>query len=259
MDIIKYNKAAWNREVERGNKWTIPASPTEIRDARAGKWKILLTPSKPVPPDWFPKVEGLSILCLASGGGQQGPILAAAGGRVTVLDNSPKQLDGDRFVAKRDSLSIRTLEGDMRDLSQFKDGSFGLIVHPASNVFVPDIRLVWKEAFRVLRVGGVLLSGFVNPATYLFDWELAESTGKLHVKYKLPYTDIKDLDEAEKQKKLLDGEPMEFSHTLDDQIGGQLDAGFVITGFYEDRQEAEDKDPLAPYMATCIATRAAKA
>jgi len=30
--------------------------------------------------------------CLASGGGQQGPVLAAAGAHVTVFDNSPRQL-----------------------------------------------------------------------------------------------------------------------------------------------------------------------
>ena len=123
---------------------------------------------------------------------------------------------------------------------------------------MPDVRIVWKEAFRVLRKGGVLLSGFMNPAVYLFDWELAESTGKLHVKYKLPYADVTDLDEAEKQKKLEKGEPMEFSHTLNDQIGGQTDAGFVITGFYEDRQGPEAKDPFRLYMATYIATRAVK-
>ncbi len=146
----------------------------------------------------------------------------------------------------------------MRDLSRFTDASFDLIFHPVSNTFVTDVRVVWKEAFRVLRKGGVLLSGFSNPAIYLFDWELAERTGELHVKYKLPYSDETDLDEEEKQRRLSKGEPMEFSHTLDDQIGGQIDAGFVITGFYEDRYGLGDKDPVSPYMATEFATRAVK-
>jgi len=258
MDIRKYNQIAWDQEVIKGNKWTIPVSSEVVQQARNGNWSIVLTPTIPVPNEWFPPLNGLDVLCLASGGGQQGPILAAAGARVTVLDNSPKQLEGDRFVAGRDSLFIRTVEGDMRDLSQFKDVSFGLIVHPVSNTFVPDVNLVWREAFRILHKGGVLLSGFMNPVNYLFDWELAENTGELHVKYKIPYADVNELDEAEKQKRLANSEPMEFSHTLDDQIGGQIDAGFVITGFYEDRQGPEDKDPLAPYMATCIATRAVK-
>jgi len=84
--------------------------------------------------------------------------------------------------------------------------------------------------------------GFTNPAVYLFDWELAEHTGELHVRYKLPYSDAADLDEAQKQKRIADSEPMEFSHTLDTQIGGQIAAGFVIAGFYEDKDEPEALD-----------------
>jgi len=101
MDIQEYNRLAWDREVERGNKWTIPVDRETISAARQGRWELLLTPSKPVPSEWFPEVRDLDVLCLASGGGQQGPILAAAGANVTVLDNSPKQLGQDRFVADR--------------------------------------------------------------------------------------------------------------------------------------------------------------
>jgi SAM-dependent methyltransferase len=258
MDIRKYNSAAWDNEVKKGNKWTVPVSADAVKQARAGDWQIKLTPTIYVPGDWFPDIRGLDALCLACGGGQQGPILSAAGANVTVLDNSPMQLERDQFVAERDSLAIQTVEGDMQDLSMFANGSFGMVFHPVSNNFVPDVLRVWKEAFRVLRKGGVLLSGFTNPAVYLFDWELALSIGKLKVKYKLPYADETDLTEEEKRKKLEKNEPMEFSHTLEDQIGGQIEAGFIITGFYEDRQPVEDKDPVAPYMATCIATRAVK-
>ena len=190
--------------------------------------------------------------------GKQGPILAAAGADFTVFDNSPLMLETDRSVAARDSLKIQTIEGDMADLSQFSDSSFDLIVHPVSNTFVPDVRPVRKEAYRALREGGALLSGFTNPAVYLFDWEPAERTGELRVRYKLPYSDAADLDEAQKQKRIADGEPMEFSHTLDTQIGGQIAAGFVITGFYEDTDEPEALDQLGKYMATYIVTRAVK-
>ncbi|MBA7648450.1 hypothetical protein ES703_56236 [subsurface metagenome] len=258
MDIRKHNRAAWDQEVKRGNKWTIPVSPKVIANARKGKWHIVLTPLKPVPKDWLPRLEGSDVLCLASGGGQQGPVLAAAGAKVTVLDNSPMQLQQDQLVAKRESLTIRTIEGDMSDLSMLGDECFNLIVHPVSNNFVPDVRAVWTEAFRVLQRGGVLLSGFTNPAIYLFDYELADSTGVLKVKYSLPYSDEIDLAERERTMRIEDGSPLEFSHTLDDLIGGQLDAGFVITGFYEDRQNAEESEPLVAYMPTCIATRAVK-
>jgi SAM-dependent methyltransferase len=249
---------AWDRQVERENQWTVPVSPPVVAAARQGQWEIFLTPSKPVPAAWFPDLAGLDVVCLASGGGQQGPILAAAGANVTVLDNSPRQLAQDRCVAERESLAITTVEGDMADLGAFGDRSFDLIVHPVSNVFVPAVRPVWAEAFRVLRDGGVLLSGFMNPAVYLFDLDLAERTGLLQVVHALPYSDVASLAEEERQHYTDEGIPFEFGHTLEDQIGGQIDVGFVITGFYEDAYGEEADDALSRYMSTFIATRAVK-
>ena len=211
-----------------------------------------------MPEEWFPNLEGLEVLCLASGGGQQGPVLAAAGAQVTVFDNSPSQLAQDRMVAEREGLTIRTVRGDMADLGAFADESFSLIVHPVSNVFVPNVRPVWREAYRVLRHGGALLAGFGNPAMHLFDYDLADRTGVLQVKYALPYSDAEVLSAEEQLQRLEAGTPLEFSHTLEDQIGGQIATGFVLTGFYGDAATDEDCDILAKYMSTFIATRAAK-
>ncbi len=170
MDVRKYNQQKWDLQVEKGNPWTIPSSPERITAAREGTWSVLLTEFKPVPREWFPQdLHGLDILCLASGGGQQGPVLAAAGANVTVFDNSPRQLEQDRKVAKREGLVLVTVEGDMRDLSAFGDMCFDLVFHPVSNVFCPEILPVWREAYRVLRPGGELLAGITNPDLYIFD------------------------------------------------------------------------------------------
>ncbi|MEO5928603.1 MAG: class I SAM-dependent methyltransferase [Candidatus Kapaibacterium sp.] len=254
MDIRDYNRGAWNSKVEQGNQWTVPVGPEAIAAARRGTWEIVLTPQKPVPSAWFPDLAGCDTLCLASGGGQQGPLLAAAGARVTVFDNSPMQLERDRFVAEREGLEIRTVEGDMRDLSCFSDESFDLIIHPCSNCFVPDIRPVWREAFRVLRHGGVLLSGFNNPLLYLFDQDLVEK-GIFEVRHVLPYSDFTSITDEERNRYITGNEPLEFGHMLEDQIGGQTDAGFMIAGFYEDYWADR---PLAKYAPTFIATRALK-
>jgi SAM-dependent methyltransferase len=272
MDVRAHNRLAWDRQVQQGNRWTVPVGPEVTAAARQGRWQIFLTPTRPVPRSWFPALAGCDVLCLASGGGQQGPILAAAGARVTVFDNSSQQLAQDRRVAERDGLEITTVEGDMRDLSAFPDGSFDLIVHPVSNVFVPDVRPVWREAYRVLRgpqsaaepwsaLGeysspGALLAGFDNPALYLFDSALWEQ-GRLEVRHPLPYSDLESLSEAEKAQYLREGLPFEFSHMLEDQIGGQIDAGFLLAGLYED-YSGEDDDPLSRYMPTFLATRAIK-
>ena len=254
MDIRAYNRAAWDHQVERENPWTRPVTAEEIANARAGRWQVVLTPAKPVPAGWFPPLAGKQVLCLASGGGQQGPILAAAGANVTVLDNSPRQLAQDRLVSEREGLHLTLVEGDMADLSAFADASFDLIFHPVSNLFAPHIRPVWQECARVLKPGGVLLAGFVNPASYIFDYQKLEA-GEFVVRFSLPYSDAEQLPADELQKLIDAGEPLEFGHTLDDQIGGQLDAGLVLTGFFEDIFPGQ---PLSNHMPYFIATRAVK-
>lgn len=255
-DILELNRRAWNALVEKGNRWTVPVGPEEIAAARLGHWQIVLTPTRPVPPEWFPDLEGARVLCLASGGGQQGPILAAAGADVVVLDNSPRQLDQDRLVASREGLEIETVEGDMADLAVFADRTFDLIVNPVSNCFVPDLEPVWREAFRVLRAGGTLLAGFTNPVRYLFDEDIEHGSDLLYVVNTVPYSDREQLT-GEQRGPVAEGEPFEFGHTLEQQIGGQLKAGFVIAGFYEDRYPPEE-DKLSRHIPSFAATRALK-
>jgi ubiquinone/menaquinone biosynthesis C-methylase UbiE len=254
MSVREHNRAAWDKEVERDNEWTVPVSAEKVEAARQGLWRVDLTETKAVPREWFPPLQGLEVLCLASGGGQQAPILAAAGARVTVYDNSPKQLEQDALVAQREGLELKTVEGDMRDLSVFSDESFDLIFHPCSNLFVPEVRPVWREAFRVLRSGGTLLAGFLNPVLYIFDMEQSDR-GVLEVRHKLPYSDLTSVTEEERARRIAACDPLEFGHTLTDQIGGQLDAGFIINGFYEDHHRHL---ALAKYTPTYIATRAIK-
>ena len=254
LDPVAYNRAAWDREVDRGNEWTQPVGPDVIARARAGHWSVVLIGYQPVPRDWFPDdMAGAALLCLASGGGQQGPVLAAAGADVTVFDNSPRQLGRDEEVAARDGLAIRTVLGDMRDLSAFADASFDVIVNPASNLFCPDVLPVWRECFRVLRPGGMLLAGFMNPDVYIFDIEALDGRGELVVRHRIPFTSA-DLPDAERQRCYGDG-PIEYSHTLTEQIGGQLAAGFTLTHLVEAPHHA---DATARYMPGYFATRAVK-
>ncbi len=162
----------------------------------------------------------------------------------------------DRYMAERDHLDIRTVRGNMANLAVFSDSSFDLIVHPVSNTFAADILPVWKEAYRVLSPEGTLISGFDNPLTHIFDYEEYEK-GILKVSYSIPYSDIESLPKDRLKRQLEAREPLEFGHTLEDQIKGQIDAGFIISGFYEDNSGG--KELLDRYIDTFMATKAEKA
>lgn len=255
MNVAEYNRAAWNGLVEKGDRWTRPVSPEVIAKARAGDWGIVLTPTKPVPRDWFPPLKGLRVLSLAGAGGQQAPVLAAAGASVTVFDNSPRQLEQDRSVADREGLELATVLGDMRDLGVFGDETFDLVVNPCSVCFVPEVRPVWRGVCRVLRPGGRFMAGFNDPTTFIFDEAKAEA-GELVVRHPLPYSDVGSLRAEELAALERDGQPFTFSHSLGDLIGGQTDAGLSVIGFYQD--EWPEK-VMSKYFPGFFATLAVKA
>lgn len=257
MDVVSRNREAWNRESREGSEWSTPVGAEAIAAARNGSWAVILTPNKPVPSEWLGDVRGKRVLCLASGGGQQAPVLAAAGAQVTSFDLSDEQLRKDQEVANRHGLRLACVQGDMADLSVFSAESFDLVFHPVSNVFVPDVLPVWRECYRVLRTGGVLLAGFMNPSLFLFNHHEAERTGSLVVRYALPYAEPESLAIAEQTGWRDSGRAAEFSHSLEAQIGGQIAAGFVITGLYEDSW-SDEATILNRFSPVAIATRALK-
>ncbi len=254
MDYAEYNRLAWDQQVKQANEWTIPVSRETIAAARNGDWDVVLTPKKPVPKSWFPNMSGLNLLGLACGGGQQAPIFAAAGALVTVLDNSPLQLEQDQIVARREGLSITSILGDMRNLSQFPSDYFDLIFNPCSMCFISDTHRVFEESYRVMKPGGRLLCGFTNPVRFIFD-EDKLTQNQFQVRHKLPYTDTTHLHPEELEKLRKENEPFMCSHSLEDLIAGQTKAGFTINDLFED---LSDNDPLGEFLPSYFATLAEK-
>jgi 2-polyprenyl-3-methyl-5-hydroxy-6-metoxy-1,4-benzoquinol methylase len=252
MNVTNYNKTVWDRYVATKVRWTIPVSKEDIENARKGNWNIVLTPTKPVPHTWFPDLNGLKILGLASGGGQQGPILAAAGADVTIFDNSENQLNQDRKLSTAFNLNIKTVQGDMKDLSVFADQSFDVVFNPCSVVFTDDVIPVWRECYRVLKTEGILMTGLINPIIY----QLKQDNEPFTLIYKQPYSDISSLPKEELDELIKNQETLEFGHTLTEQIGGQLSAGFFITDFFEDDWNGEKV--IDQYLPSFFATRAIK-
>lgn len=260
MDIFEYNRNAWNLQSLEGCRWSTPFTDQAIRDAKEGKWSVRLTPNREVPASWFPAypdLSGLRILALASGGGQQVPLFAAAGADVTSFEASDVQLGKDEEACIRHGLTLRAVLGDMADLFELESESFDLIFNPVSNVFAENLEPIWKECHRVLRPGGHLLCGFTNPSFFLFDHELLEETGEVVAVHSLPYADMESEDEEALSAQLEAQQILEYSHSWEAQIGGQCDAGFAILGFYEDDWDHESTR-LQGWMPIFAATRAKK-
>lgn len=256
-DILDWNRRAWERLADGGCVWTRPVGPELVAEARRGCLDaVRLTPTRPLPEGWLPcPPAGLRVLCLACGGGQQAPMLAAAGAAVTVLDLAPAQLERDRLVAEREGLHLRLEQGHMGDLSRFADASFDLVFNPVSITYVPDARPVFRECFRVLAPGGGLLFAAPHPYIYIFhggDWD----RGVLRVANRLPFTSLDEQDGDGIAAPPRDGRPVEHSHTLEALIGGQTAAGFCVTGLYEDVEGPDAGDPLCAYCPKYFATRA---
>ena len=91
----------------------------------------------------------------------------------------------------------------------------------------------------------------------MFDHEDIDAGGPLEVSFSLPFADIEQLSHKQIMARQQRGEALEFSHSLQSQIGGQLEAGLMIAGFYEDRWDTQ-ATPLNDYMPTSMATLAIK-
>ncbi|MCC0680758.1 class I SAM-dependent methyltransferase [Clostridioides sp. ES-S-0005-03] len=213
----------WNKE---GWEWGQPISHEVFERAKAGDWFVVLTPTKPVPKNWFCDMKNTKILGLASGGGQQMPIFTALGAQCTVLDYSTSQLLSEKKVAEREKYSIELVQADMAKPLPFKDESFGLIFHPVSNCYVEDVLPIWKECYRILKKGGILLSGLDNGINFVFNEEGTE------FQYRLPFNPLKNKNIYDES--IQNDWGIQFSHTIEEQIGGQLQAEFILTDIYQD-------------------------
>lgn len=256
MKPDEHNLRAWEKESSGGGNWSAIVSVETMESVKRREYRFSMSPDKrPIPEDWLGPLEDVDLLCLAGGGGQQGPILAGLGANVTVYDFSSNQLGLDRLAAEEYGLEINTVPGDMRDLSCFPDESFDIILHPASNMFVDDILPVWRECYRVLRPNGRLLATSLNPIAFAFGRDQLDITDTPTLRFSVPYSDLEALTPEDLNAKIENCEILEYGHSLEDIIGGQLRCGFLLKGFQEGcwgesfGVKADKKFPQ--YLLTC--------
>lgn len=225
-----FNKVEINMDnlVDNNVWWSDCATAEQMEQAKNGKLELTLGISKPVPEEWIANISDKKVLCLAGAGGLQAPLMACAGAKVTVIDISQKMLQKDIRMAREYNLDIQIEHGNMTDLSRFENETFDYIMNPVSLCYVPSVHPVYKECYRVLKQKGSLILAAPNPIAYVCNFVHDENGGYYKAVNRMPYSSAEHPDQ---------GNWIEFGHTMEDYIGGQIACGFVITGYVEDQQE----------------------
>ncbi len=223
------NRAAWN---------DLHADP---RFVRIDAWNFDRVRAMNAIDPWLKEqssFEGQRILCLAAGGGTHGPLFAVAGGEVTVVDMSPKLLDVDRRIAAEHGLDLKTIETTMDDLHMISDNAFDVVVQPVSTCYIPDLRQVYREIARVLRMGGLYVSQHKQPGGLQAHANLHEGRYSLQ----FPNAEGKMLVPNQERSPNREHTTVEFIHSIESILGGLCRSGFVI----EDVEEPPRADEWGP-------------
>ena len=229
MGYQEKNIQTIERWIEEGWRWGIPIDHATFERAKRGDFEMLLTPTRPIPHAWLGDLQGKRVLGLAAGGGQQMALCAALGAKCTVLDYSAKQLEADASIAEREGYEITLVQADMSKPLPFADESFDLIIHPVSNCYIEEVLPLWKECHRILKRGGRLLAGLDIGTNYIVD------ENEERVINHLPFNPLRDVEQAAQLEQQDGG--IQFSHTIDEQLRGQLQAGFTLMDLFEDYNE----------------------
>jgi len=238
-----YNRRAWDELVAGRQRFTRPARDEDFVDPLAKVDQL----------GWLGgDIRGRSLLCLAAGGGKHGPLYAAAGAAVTVVDLSPAMLELDRQVAAERRIELRTALASMDDLSMLAAGSFDIVIHPVSTCYVPQIGPVYQQVARLTRPGGLYISQHKTPTSLQADvaasprgYELTE-----------PYYRSGPLPPVVGSPHREEG-TLEYLHRWEEIVGLMCRAGFVIEDLVEPLHAKADAAPgefahrsryVAPYV-----------
>jgi len=249
QDVIKKNQQMWEGEVEAGEYYTIPDLDLNVDllqqfadgellgwDDEYGKNNNPLL--KKIRQYEYSDITGKKVLCLASGGGQQSAMFSLLGADVTVVDISQGQLDADIKAANHYGYAVKTILCSMTDLSVLEDEYFDLVHQPISICFVPDVALVYKEVFRVLKKGGKYHVDHINPATHPVSYD-NDIDGWDGIGYRIssPYISGPLRIDEKGNENMISGEvDGEFRHLFIDIFCKLTEAGFQIKYIWEDER-----------------------
>lgn len=237
-ELARYNQVRWEALAEANVEFTQPMLDLSLKSAKS-LWD---------PHELIPDVVEKEVLCLAASGGQQAVLFGLLGAEVTVFDLAPTQLERDKIAAEHYGYALKTVVGDMRDLSTFEDKQFALVYQAYSINFVDDTAPVFAEVARVLQPGGRYHLQFANPFTQSVDDEAWDGETYL---LQHPYIDGFEVTRYYPQWDIEDDKggwikvdsPKEYRHALGTVINGLIRNGFHILHFEEAVSTVEEPEP----------------
>ena len=239
-----HNQQAWDRMARAGHTLTAPASAKELQN-----------PLKVIDASgWLADgIRGWKVLCLAAGGGRHGPLYAAAGADVTVVDLSSAMLERDREMAAAHGLVLQTIQTSMDQLDMLAAATFDMVIHPVSTCYVPNLSRLFPEVARVTKPQGLYISQHKQPAN--LQSSLDTYTGHYVIEH--AYYDRRPVPPATSASMLREPGTQEFVHSWNDLLGGICRSGFVIEDVSEPQHGRPDALPgsfghrchfIAPYL-----------
>lgn len=222
--VLAHNARAWDLLANDGAALALPAVDAAFADPAS--WLTRGATGR----RWLPEsLAGLEVLCLAAGGGKHGPLYAAAGARVTVVDLSPAMLELDRQVARERRIALELVATSMDDLGMLAAERYDLVVHPVSTCYLPSVTRLFPAIARVTRPGGRYVSQHKAPASLQAGVRPGHD-GRYELLH--PLDAVGPLPAAEPSR-LREAGTLEFVHSLDSLLGGICRAGFVVEDFHE--------------------------
>ena len=237
--IAEHNKQMWERLAKAGMNYTRPFGRPPKTKAGMRRFMDPRGRLKGV------RLDGARVLGLAAGGGWDPIIFAKLGATTTVFDISPTQLKTVADLAARQRVKVRLVRGNMKDLSVFPNGSFDVVWHCHSLVFVDDAERVLKEVGRILAPGGTYLLSTMHPTTLRLYNTYKDGGWRPKISYfsdkPVPYMNEWDMTWTWGRKKVI-APTIEFGHRFETIVSGMVAGGMVVDGIWEFSPGPPDPD-----------------